>query len=240
MPQFEGRDDVEIQRRYYGANADQYERTHVHESDEHTFALQILIGLLEHLGVRSVLDVGSGTGRAVMAIKRDKPGIRVVGIEPVPELRAVGHRNGLASEELREGDVTALDYPDGAFDLACAFGVLHHVRRPERAVAEMLRVARKAVFVSDSNNFGQGRALARVLKQVLNAAGLWRAADFVKTRGRGYTVTEGDGLAYSYSVFNNYDQIRGACRHVRIFNTEDGGVNPYRSAGHVALLGIKA
>lgn len=68
-------------------------------------------------------------------------------------------------------------------------------------MSEMLRVAQKAIFISDANNFGQGRFLARTAKQALNALGLWKTVDFIKTKGKGYTISEGDGLAYSYSVF---------------------------------------
>jgi hypothetical protein len=39
-------------------------------------------------------------------------------------------------------------------------------------------------------------------------------------------------------VFNNYAQIARVCR-THIFNTEPAGINPYRTAPHVALLGIK-
>ncbi len=30
----------------------------------------------------------------------------------------------------------------------------------------------------------------------------------LQTRGRGYTISEGDGLAYSYSVYFSYDYLR--------------------------------
>ena len=77
------------------------------------------------------------------------------------------------------------------------------------------------------------------MKQTFHALGLWPLVDFIKTRGRGYTISEGDGLAYSYSVFNNYRQIRAQCTSVHLINTLDAGINPYRTATHVALLGIK-
>jgi len=75
------------------------------------------------------------------------------------------------------------------------------------------------------------------MKQTLNAMRIWSVADFVKTRGKGYTLSEGDGLAYSYSVFNNFKQISRTC-DVYTFNT-GGRINPYRTSSHVALLGIK-
>jgi len=104
----------------------------------------------------------------------------------------------------------------------------------------MLRVSRIAVFLSDSNNFGQGSFPSRAVKQTIRALGLWRFADRIKTRGKGYTISEGDGLAYSYSVFNNFEQIQEQCKVVHLLNTRDGQINPYRTASHVALLGVKA
>jgi ubiquinone/menaquinone biosynthesis C-methylase UbiE len=154
-------------------------------------------------------------------------------------LRDIAYRNGISRADLIEGDVLALPFEDGAFDLVCEYGVLHHIQTPARAVAEMLRVAKKAVFIADSNNFGQGSVFARTMKQTFHALGLWPLVDFIKTRGRGYTISEGDGLAYSYSVFNDYRQIRAQCRSVHVINTVDAGINPYRTATHVALLGIK-
>ena len=103
----------------------------------------------------------------------------------------------------------------------------------------MLRVAAKGIFISDSNNFGQGSSISRVIKQIANAFGLWKAIDFIKTRGKGYAVSEEDGLFYSYSVFNNYNLIQSACDKIHLLNTNDGKITPYRTASHIALLGIK-
>lgn len=231
--------DAEIQRAYYARTASTYENLHVHEDDGHTFALNLMLGATDFLGVRSVLDIGSGTGRAVSAMKRMRPALNVVGIEPVKELRSVGYSNGLTDSELRDGNALGLDFQDGAFDLVCEFGVLHHIRPTAKVVAEMLRVAKKAVFISDNNNFGQGSLISRTLKQAINAIGLWPIADFIKTRGRGYMISEGDGLAYSYSVFNDYEQIARQCSRVHVLNIEGDGRSAYKSAPGVALLGIK-
>lgn len=228
-----------LQQQYYTQTAESYDEMHVHSDDEHFFALGLLIASIDHFGFESVLDVGAGTGRALSYIKERKPGIRAIGVEPVRALREVGYRRGILRGNLIEGNALDLEFNDGDFDVVCEFGVLHHTKEPSRAISEMLRVAKKAIFVSDSNNFGQGSLLGRALKQLLNALRLWSVADFIKTGGRGYTISEGDGLAYSYSVFNNYSQIRNQCKSVHILNTQDGYINPYRTAGHVALLGIK-
>ena len=229
----------QAQREYYARTADRYDDSHVAGMDVHQFALTWLAGLIGGLGIESLLDVGAGTGRALIALKAACPGLRVLGIEPSADLRAQGHAKGLGTDELIDGDAFALGFGDGEFDLVSEFGVLHHLPDPARAVAEMLRVAKEGLFISDCNNFGQGGRVGRALKQAINAAGLWRAFDRVRTRGKGYHFNEGDGLYYSYSVFNNYAQIARACTSVHVMNTFDGGTDPYRSASNVALLGLK-
>src|SRR6185295_5369628 len=229
----------ELQKQYYAKTAEQYNSLHVSDSDEHSLALCVLLGISDFLGVKSILDVGSGTGRAIMRIRKARPGIVARGVEPVKELREIAYLQGASREEIVEGDAYALQFSDGSFDVVCEFGMLHHVRSPELAVKEMLRVARKAIFLSDSNNFGQGTSLSRGIKQALDVLGLWPIANLIKTRGRGYTITEGDGLAYSYSVFNNYRQIRRECKSVHLFNTSPAAINPYRTASHLVLLGLK-
>jgi SAM-dependent methyltransferase len=232
-------DEVDTQRRYYAETAKRYDAMHLGDKDEHFFALSFLVGVTDFLEVGSVLDVGSGTGRAVQHLKKLRPDLRVVGVEPVRELREIGFSKGLSETDLVAGDARALHFGSGEFDLVCEFGALHHIDKPDLAVAEMLRVARKAVFISDSNNFGQGRPIVRSIKQALNFVGLWKWADLLKTRGKGYSISEGDGLSYSYSVFNNYEQVRTQCQSVHVLNTKDGRSNLYKTAGHVALLGIK-
>lgn len=231
--------EIEIQRRYCAESASKYDSMHLEEQDEHFFALSFLIGAIGFLDIRSVLDIGSGTGRAIHFLKKQCPQLRIVGIEPVAELREIGYSKGLSRDELIDGDALNLAFDEKEFDVVCEFGVLHHIKKPELAVAEMLRVSSKAIFISDSNNFGQGSATARSVKHALNWLRLWKLADLIKTRGKGYSISEGDGLAYSYSVFNNYAQIREQCKSVHLLNTRDGFINPYKTAGHVALLGIK-
>lgn len=231
-------DEVQAQRGYYSDTAARYDSMHLDEEGEHHFALRFLESAIDLYGINSILDIGAGTGRVGRYFKEKNPRLKVMSIEPVAALREIGYSKGLSRHELVDGDANSLAFEDGEFDLVCEFGLLHHVRTPSIVVEEMMRVGRIGIFISDSNNFGHGSPVARAAKQVLNALGLWRAVDFIKTNGRGYTVSEGDGLAYSYSVFNNYKQIAAKC-HTHILNTRPAGTDPYKSSPHVALLGIK-
>jgi ubiquinone/menaquinone biosynthesis C-methylase UbiE len=229
----------EIPRKYYEETAAEYDALHLHNRDEHYFAMRFMEGVLDYYDIRSILDVGAGTGRVARYLAERGSSLEVMSVEPVNALREEAYRLGVPRHRLVDGDATRLDFPDEAFDSVCAFGILHHIKEPRAAVSEMLRVARKAIFISDSNNFGQGGALTRFVKQSFNAMGAWKLVDRIKTRGKGYTLSDTDGLSYSYSVFNDYTFIKDRCRVVHVVNTRDGGMNHYRTASHVALLGVK-
>jgi len=51
---------IEIQRRYYAEIADHYDESHGDENVEHNLALQVMISAAKYLGLRSILDIGSG------------------------------------------------------------------------------------------------------------------------------------------------------------------------------------
>lgn len=203
------RDEAALQAAYYTRTAREYDAAQVRDGDAHGRALAWLCEIISARGYVRVLDVGAGTGRAVAALKR-MPGVAVIGVEPVAALRGVGTANGLSAGELVAGDGLALAYDDDAFDIVCAFGVLHHVRDHGRVVAEMCRVARHGVFISDSNNLGQGGFGARMVKRALRAAGMWQAFDWVRTGGRGYHVSAGDGVFYSYTLLDEGPAIAGS------------------------------
>lgn len=221
---------------FYAGRADRYITENWGEA-EHDWPLAILLGYMSIARPASVLDVGAGSGRALHLMRERFPELTVCGVEPSADFRAIGHREfKLGPEELRDGDATRLPFPDGSFDVVTEFGALHHMRHPAQAVAEMVRVARQTVFISDCNNFGQGSALTRIIKQTLHAVGLWRAADWIKTRGKGYSITEGDGLAYSYSIFDDLPIVRRHFSRVMVMNTQGQATNHYREAPTVVVL----
>ena len=188
--------EVQLQREYYTRTAAVYDSRHVHGDGEHDLACALMGALSAHYKLGSILDVGSGTGRAVVKLKQIIPAARVVGVEPVAAMRTIGHANGIPAHQLIDGDATRLTFADASFDLVCELGVLHHIPKPRQAVAEMLRVANKAVFLSDSNRFGQGSSASRCLKLMLWKLGLWPLVTWIKTRGRRFNYSEGDGVSY--------------------------------------------
>ncbi len=234
-------DALNIQHKYYSDTATTYDAMHVHDKTdpEHELAFFFMCSMIEKFQIGSVLDVGAGTGRVLIDLKKKYPHIKAAGIEPVAALREEGYKKGIVKEDLIEGDGRRIDFADNSFDLVSAFGILHHVDKPETVIGEMLRVSKRGIFISDSNNFGQGNRTQRFLKQLINTLGMWSAFNFIKTRGKRYQVSGGDGLFYSYSVFNNFSFIKKRCSAVHLLNTRDAGINPYRTASHAALFGLK-
>jgi SAM-dependent methyltransferase len=200
--------EVSLQRTYYTRTAEQYDAWHVHETDEHGTACKIISAFLPLLGARSVLDVGCGTGRAASILGESDPTLRVFAVDPVIAFveRAQQKLRGRALVS----DGARLPFRDAAFDVVIATGILHHVRDPDAIVREMIRVSRLAMFISDGNVFGEGSKILRLVKRLIYDLGLWRVAKFVQTLGKGYFVLEGDGVAYSYSVFFSYPLL---CKH---------------------------
>ena len=199
---------AEIQRSYYTKTAARYDSMHAHEASTDPSMSKFVHALLRMVEAHSVLDVGTATGLGLRELKDALPEMVVCGVEPVAALidEAVQQGNS-ARVPIIQASGDALPFPAASFDAVCEFGVLHHASNPSAVVKEMLRVAKKAVFLCDSNRFGQGSRAARLLKLFLWKSKLWRAYTFLRTGGRGYFITEGDGLAYSYSVYDSYDLV---------------------------------
>ena len=231
--------DIRRQRDYYKRSAAQYDSEQVHAGDEHAIALSWMAAMIEQQGLKTVLDIGSGTGRALLYLK-DRGDLELLGIEPSADLREIGYQKGLTESQLVDGDALSLDFADNSFDLVCSFGVLHHIKDHRQAVAEMTRVARKAVFISDANNFGQGSALSRLAKQGIKAIGLWKLFDLVRTKGKGYHYSEGDGVFYSYSIFDDVPIVKSKFPDIMYMSTRPSGNNLYRTAQTIAMFATKA
>lgn len=229
--------DTARQRAYYERTAEHYEAMHVRADDEHGQALARFADLARRMDAVSVLDVGAGTGRALQLLGAALPGVKLVGVEPSAALRSVGHAKGISEDALIHGSGEALPFEDGAFDFVIETGMLHHVPKPDKVVAEMLRVARRGVMISDSNKFAQGSRPLRLVKAVVDRLGLWTPFIWLQTGGRMAKWSEGDGLFYSYSVFDNLDQVRVRFPKVDLTATVPmTGPSLRRDAGHLCLI----
>ncbi len=114
--------------------------------------------LLPHLrpGL-DLLDVGCGPGTITADLAALVSPGRVVGLDreesPLAGARAEAAARGLDNAAYVVGDVYALDFPDGSFDVVHAHQVLQHLTDPVAALREMARVVRPGglVAVRDSD-----------------------------------------------------------------------------------------
>lgn len=91
-------------------------------------------------GDERALDVGTGAGALALALA---PLVaEVVGVDREPELLARARERAPANVTFSEGDAVALPFEDASFDLVGTLRTLHHIHRPELAVAELARVVR--------------------------------------------------------------------------------------------------
>jgi ubiquinone/menaquinone biosynthesis C-methylase UbiE len=223
-----------LQRDYYARTAHLYDAAHVHAGDEHSLALQYICTFIDTLQITSALDVGCGTGRGIGFILKSTPHVAVHGIEPISALiRQAIEANGIPASLITEGNGEHLPFADHSIDASFACGILHHARNPEKIVREMLRVSRKAVFLSDENRFAHGSLFSRWGKLALYKAGIFRAAYRLKTLGKGYRYSEGDGLAYSYSVYDSISELSRWADRVILIPTDQIDSSKKRDASSV-------
>jgi ubiquinone/menaquinone biosynthesis C-methylase UbiE len=193
------------QQDYYAETASAYESMHVQPGDEHFIALEYATALLQVVRARSVLDVGSGTGRVSRFLQQQRPDLLIEGVEPIGELREQAQARGTV---LHKASAEDLPFNDDSFDVVMSFALLHHVPDPVPVIKEMIRVARLGVMISDANRFGQGSAAAGMLKLAIYRTGLWPVFERIRTRGRGFMESDGDGIFYSYSIFDSMSQLQ--------------------------------
>ena len=109
-----------------------------------------------------VLEVGCGSGAVVRALAQRVAPARVVGVDASAALinvaRELAQKEGFGTlTEFQTADCRALPFSDNAFDAVLAVTTLSHVPDVEKAIREMIRVARPGgrlgVFDIDGDSF---------------------------------------------------------------------------------------
>jgi ubiquinone/menaquinone biosynthesis C-methylase UbiE len=235
---------VAIQRRYYTETATKYDAMHADEAGNDSRVMKIICSLVQMVQPHTLLEVGSGTGSGISYLRERIPSLSVFGVEPVQALIEQAVLSAKVPQGITlQGIGEALAFGDASVDVVCSFGILHHMREPNRVVREMLRVARKAVIIADSNRFGQGKWPIRFAKLALYKAGLWRLVNYVKTGGKGYMITEGDGLAYSYSIYDSFEYLATSTSRLIVTSAGAGDADswfyPLLTSGGIIIAALK-
>jgi len=233
-----------IKQAYYEQNASQFDSMHIAPHDEHYKSLVHISNFVESLGIESVLDIGAGTGRGILYFREHHADVKAHGIEPSPDMRARAISKGVSPDSIILARAESLPFANQSFDAICEFGVVHHIRHPEIAVQEMMRVARKAIFLSDSNRFGQGPVWTRWIKLFLYKLGIWPPVDWIKNGGKTYIFGPGDGLFFSYSVYDSLPALAEWSERILLLPVSDEKpskslFHPLLTSQHVLLVAIR-
>jgi SAM-dependent methyltransferase len=128
---------------------------------------RVLTAAIAGLDRPTVLDVGTGTGRAAIVLAR--AGARVTGVDASSEMLSVARRRAAAeglAVEFRTGDAQALEAPPRSFDAVVCLRVIMHTPQWRASVHELCRVADRLVVV----DFPSARSAA-VVESILRKAG---------------------------------------------------------------------
>ena len=132
---------------------------------------QIVASFLGPIEGRTVLDVGTGTGRAALGLARR--GARVTGVDASAEMLRVAKARAADARlqaSFEVGDAHRLAYPDRAFDAAVSLRVLMHTPDWRQCLSELCRVAEDRVVVDYPAAFSAA-ALQAFGRRVAAAAG---------------------------------------------------------------------
>jgi 2-polyprenyl-3-methyl-5-hydroxy-6-metoxy-1,4-benzoquinol methylase len=130
-----------------------------------------IVAFLDPLKGRPVLDVGTGTGRAAIALARR--GAIVTGVDASREMLDVAERRALDAGvrvAFVRGDAHALGFGDGAFDAAVCLRVLMHTPDWRRSLGELCRVARRRIVFDYPSRWSLAaiQAMARAVGHTVN------------------------------------------------------------------------
>jgi ubiquinone/menaquinone biosynthesis C-methylase UbiE len=109
---------------------------------------RVLAEFVGDLATASILDVGTGTGRAALLLARG--GGRVTGVDASEQMLAVARQRALEQHQdiaYERADAHALPFPDRAFDVAVSLRVLMHTPQWQQCVGELCRVAGRRVII---------------------------------------------------------------------------------------------
>jgi 2-polyprenyl-3-methyl-5-hydroxy-6-metoxy-1,4-benzoquinol methylase len=104
-------------------------------------------GIVTDLKPASILDAGCGEGFVADIFFKAIPTVEITGFDVLEDsVKLAQLRNPRGTFEL--GDIYNIAHEDNSFDVVCCFEVMEHLHEPDRALAEMARVARNAVVLS--------------------------------------------------------------------------------------------
>ncbi len=100
--------------------------------------------ILGYASSGSLLDIGTGPGWLLIALRRKNDRLAVTGLDISRSMVAKARKNigrsGMSTIRVMEGTVASLPFPDAAFDIVVSTGSLHHWKDHVEGLDEVHRV----------------------------------------------------------------------------------------------------
>lgn len=125
----------------FSAVADHYRTSAVHARGEDLAQLVAVAALRGH---EAVLDAGSGAGHTALAVAPYAAHVTAVDLSAamLAQGQHLAHAQRVENIAFEVGDVEALTFDDGSFDVAVSRYSAHHWPHPQQALRELHRVLR--------------------------------------------------------------------------------------------------
>ena len=124
---------------FYGSLGNSVSR--LRSTDLNSASLNSIIDQIPRSTGLSILDVGTGNGYLLERLEEIAPWARIAGIDVVP----LGNKQNRF--EIYGGALPKLPFRDNEFDVITCTHVMEHVLDPLASAKELIRVARKYIFV---------------------------------------------------------------------------------------------
>lgn len=132
----------------------------------------VLAGFIGRIQDRTILDVGTGTGRAALMMARD--GAKVTAIDASEQMLGVAQQRAAeqgAAIVFRVGDAHALDFSDRAFEVAVCLRTIMHTPGWRDCISELCRVSDQLVIL-DYPSSRSVAVLQSVFRRAMHALGV--------------------------------------------------------------------
>jgi ubiquinone/menaquinone biosynthesis C-methylase UbiE len=132
----------------------------------------VLANMLGPVQGRSILDVGTGTGRGAFLLA--SAGARVTGIDASEQMLAIAKQRAIDASipvSFEVGDAHDIQFGDRSYDLAVSLRVLMHTPRWRQCVGELCRVASHGVIVDYPSAVSTALAQS-IIRKLLHPLGL--------------------------------------------------------------------
>jgi 2-polyprenyl-3-methyl-5-hydroxy-6-metoxy-1,4-benzoquinol methylase len=133
---------------------------------------RVLANMIGRIHERTILDVGTGTGRAALMLARG--GARVTAIDASEEMLEVARQRAadqMVKVNFIRGDAHHLEFKDRSFDVVVCLRVLMHTPDWRQCMSELCRVAGRLV-IFDYPSATSAALVQSAARRVFSAAGM--------------------------------------------------------------------